>query len=60
MLNKVSSYFKDVGRKSSLVESSVASKSDLQKAPKPRSYTTDLETAPVIPAVNTIYTKEEL
>ena len=59
MLNKVKSHFQDVDRKPSLVESSVASKSD-HEAPKPRSYTTDLRTAPSNSTVNATYTKDEL
>ena len=60
MLSKVSSYFEDANKSDNLQEPSVVSKSEILPVAGPCSYTTNLETAPVVPTVNTIYTKEEL
>ena len=60
MLNKVKSHFEDADKSDNLQEPSVVSKSEILPVAGPCSYTTNLETAPVVPTVNTIYTKEEL
>ena len=60
MLNKVKSHFEDADKSDNLQEPSVVIKSEILPVAGPCSYTTNLETAPVVPTVNTIYTKEEL